>query len=291
MTTRRLLVLASILACSGVARAEPPAEPLLAGPSANETTIPGEVRTFTGAARGRYAEQAIPHRVFLRAVGSLRAETAAEEVRLSAEQAEKIRAVEEEYRASMQAFLETNRDEIRAIRARLGLRPELGRGEDAIRRGFEEMRRVAAQPRAQRPAGEMMDDDGMAIDAVRESMRVLAEKAPRQQDAHAKVWALLTEPQRAAATRELERARAEQRESEMGGMMGRPIDVLNDPRVPEEMKQRISSMSPEDRERALARLRERLGASEPPRRAADPGKPPPTVDSVDVPKPGDRPRR
>ncbi len=250
---------------------------------------------------------------------------------------EKHRAELESLRArlpanALQSLPPGAREQLRTLRE--NLQDALGPAERR-KPGANERARLGPQgkdtPVKDAPAKESPMDDAMqpvpreGVDpAVRDRLRQLLEGAPRAQAAHAKVWAVLTDHQRSLVQNSLERLRRaeEQRRREMAGERApdqsppgqaqpvptpqtrpapqRPVAILDDPRVPERLRERIRNMSPEDRQRALAQLRERLenaDRDQPPRDGGARRNPnrqpqghdvpttPPGMDSVDVPKP------
>lgn len=126
------------------------------------------------------------------------------------------------------------------------------------------------------------------VQEARGQLKALIEQAPKPEQARAKMWAVLSEPQRKIVEAELVKAREEMgakageaaRKKKAGGDAA--IDI-NDPRIPEKARERLKNLPPEQREEALKRLKERREGEQgkrPPGR-----KPPPPIEDVNIPAP------
>ena len=149
-------------------------------------------------------------------------------------------------------------------------------------------------------------DPAKAEDA-KARLQELLESAPKPADTHAKMFAVLTDAQKPVLQKELDRLKKEVEDRQMApkarkkveGRLGKdgkepgagapdagPITSIDDPRIPERMRERLKNMRPEDRQQALERLKERFRAGE----GGDRGKPAPsTKEDVNVPSPGSKP--
>lgn len=283
-------------------QAQPSGGAPLQGPRVRDGGVPGDRNTFsskTGQAGRRQNEWQVPHRVFLRAIDSLRSPDLAPELRLSVEQGEKLNALEREFRTSVQSYFEEHRAEFESLRGHMP--PEAKRRFEELRRAYgpaapdsTPRRGVQEEPRPRRPmppAPETMNDAPQSREQVREAMRRLYDGAPKIADLHTKVWATLSEAQQAAAKAELEKIRKETAARRTQGAAGGENMKGDDgipSQLPPRLRERLQQMSPEDREIALERLRQRQSATK-----KDVPRNPPGMDDVDVPAPekGDPPAR
>lgn len=299
-------------------------DPVLRGPKVKDNSAYGERTPFAGRPRGKDAQRPVPQPVFMKAVMTLNAEGAAQETRLSDEQAAKLKAIEQEFRDQQREFAAAHRGEARELAAKLPpedrarLREMLAPALGAEGRGPANPARKGAgkKPPKNGPAGEEpsapagMDDpmapemgDGPMRDRPSESevqearaqLRALFEQAPKPDEARARMWAVLSDPQRKAVEAELVKVREGMaaKASEQGkrkkaaGADSSKVD-LDDPRIPERARERLKNMTPEQREEAIKRLKERR-QGEPGKRPAG-RKPPPPIEDVNIPSPEDGPK-
>ncbi|MDX2132201.1 MAG: hypothetical protein SFY69_09120 [Planctomycetota bacterium] len=248
-------------------------------------------------------EAPTPQRVFMRAFDVLRGEKAPAEVRLTADQQELIESIDAEFRKEMDEFRAANGAEVRGLMKDLpegerrrvlemlgAPRPEGGAPEG---RRPGQRRPGAKPPQGERPAEAPMDApaDGMmdapagerptdeATAAARARLREIMEAAPKPADTQAAMFGVLTEAQKPVFQKELERVKAEvqqrrgPREVERNiekdkfpgkapGAGDKPL-TLDDPRIPERVRERIKSLPPERQAEALQRLQERLRNAQP----------------------------
>lgn len=229
-----------LMALAGGATAQPSSDkqgdPVLRGPRITDNSAPGERGSF-GGSRGKGAQQRpIPQPVFMKAVMTLNADGAPAETRLSAEQEDQLKAIEQEFRDSQREFIKQHRDEVRELsgqlppedRARLreligaqgGEGGRLGKslkdapGKPPSRGG----KKNAEKPEAEKAPDEMMapptemsgaKPDEQQVQAAREKFKSLMEQAPRLEQARGKMWAVLSEPQRQAVEGEIKKVREE----------------------------------------------------------------------------------
>lgn len=301
----------SLVAMAGQAAAQSgadpkPDKPVLGGPTAQDASIPGQKRSFAGAGgqpKDRVADRALPPRIFLQAIGILRAEGTAADVRLSAAQEESLRSIQGEFMASVQAFRESHRDEIADLRSKMS--PE-------ARAKFDQRARAAGlavpgdsqdrpgkdgdkgkgtdRPKAKRavePAGHPADmaespDQPPATDTrderIRRRLGEILRDAPSPKDAQAKAMSILSDPQRVLVQAEIGRLRAIQEQDRAKGAQGGDLSDL-----PENARRRLENLPPEQRREAIRRLREQ--------RAGRGGEatPAPKPQEVDVPDPSAAP--
>jgi len=280
-TSRHTLVIASLIALAGTpvfAQQTPDAEPPLKGPAVKDGGIPGQQRKFSGGGGGdrkdRMAQQ-IPPVAYLRALHVLRGDKATEDVRLTPEQEEQIKTAEREYREQVEAYRTAHAEEIKALREKLPARE---------RRRVDEMLSAPGRPGEQRPRDAkpaerparddapmtdepMQEQDPAAIEAARNRLREIAAGAPKAADTQARVYSVLTPPQREIFNTELERIRKELQNRRPGQQAGPKGETpgqnaggpanLDDSRIPERIREKLKDATPEERERILKELQER----------------------------------
>lgn len=238
---------------ASVAWAQDAEKPLLQGPKVVESKIPGTQESFTMTGQ-RLMRDRIPPRVIEAALRTLMADDAPEHVRISPEQAEQIRQIEADVREAVRAYTESHAPEVR----RLTRIAESGRN------------------RAMSDATESQPSEA-DIERARARLTEIRAAAPGPADAHARIWRVLNETQRSFMEAELARFRAEmdarmteaiverrmrqqqnagerpaQAETPQRRRLAQELDFL-----PEELRMRIAALPPEQRDRLLARLRER----------------------------------
>jgi Spy/CpxP family protein refolding chaperone len=287
------LIAAALLATAGFAfapaLAQPADEPdspeaVLGGPEVEDRDAPGAATFGEPEMASREArEQRVPHRVFMGAIRGLASPEAPVGLELSDDQKSQIRAIEREHRDARRAFMRDHADELRALR---GDRPPRGeRGQRGERRGRDAGDGDPLSDPRRRPRGERGEAGGEDAQALRDLMG----RGPDPTDAHTRIYALLTEEQRAFVDDEIERHRSEIDErigrrkaeglAERGLGRGGLADV-----DPETIRRRLEQLPPEVRQRVLQRL-ERVIDRE--LESAAPPPPPPSIDEVDVPPPLD----
>ncbi len=251
--------LATLLALIGSVNAAPQKERTtdaaspdpLSGPSAPDRKVP-EGRKRPGdradnAGAGRRGPGAA-HREFMEAVRALAAEPTPEAERLTEEQQESIRAVEQEFRDAMRTFQAEHKDELEALRREAGLPTgpreadappadrgparniEEGRGRDRARRAGGDsaapgnrVGRPAAggDGEGPRPAGA---NRGAGDPEARKRLAELMKTGPKPEEHHRRITALLTEPQRALLRQRLDAAAPESRDRAAPGGRAAPSD-------------------------------------------------------------------
>ncbi|MDX2146125.1 MAG: hypothetical protein SFZ23_01280 [Planctomycetota bacterium] len=337
------IVLAAGLAATGLVSSATLAqgEAPLSGPKSRAEEVPGQNKTFADA-RARYAERSVGQEEFLRAFRVLRGDAAAPEVKLTGEQEEKLRELERSLRQEQREYVQSHRAELATLGQTLGMpmpamSDEPGKArenERAFRQWMNQLRQQNATRGAKGQAkadaasgktGDQMQGDPMgnaspedrARDKARDRLRQIFQGAPKPEETQTRMWAVLSPEQQKLVRAEVDRVRAEQNGRagealrERMGKADKPL-TLDDPRIPERLRERIKNMSPEDREKAMERLRQRLdnqrnnAAGNPAKPAGDAGngkgeggkgksgkgrgkssdaKPAPSMDEVDVPSP------
>lgn len=218
------------LPCSALAWQDADPNPL-SGPTVREPGVPGNSTTFTGRGR-REGERVIDHRTFLKGLESLRGEAVAVALRLTRDQEEQLFGIEREFRVATKAYFEKNLNDIRDVRDVLGIRGDLPAAESTIRKVQDELRKniVGEELEAQAPLSEEA-----LKEAAREKARRIYDSAPRATEVHARIWKLLTPPQRDALSETLD-ALVSQQEAQrraflspgvMNGMAGSEMNPGN----------------------------------------------------------------
>ena len=250
---QRLVVVAG-LSVSGVAMAEAqPGADALRGPAVKEGGVPGEQRQFTpGRQRGKdMMGSEIPHRLFLRALESLRGEGAGEN-RLTDEQQAQLKQLNEDFNASVAKYRAENQEKVRELMPQLS--PEDRRRVQQFVDRRAPNRAPGLDQRRNQPkdgSGEGMAPDAKKSEEAREKVKELLANAPNPAENHARVYAVLNEGQKKAFRAELDRLREMGREMDM-----RPQQKGMDD-LPEGARERIKNLPPEERERAVKRWLDR----------------------------------
>lgn len=244
--TRTLLALA-LFAGGTASFADPntaPAKPedALKGPSVPDRHVPGVdnglgERGAGGKKEGTARTMPIPQPVFMRMVDEALGEKASENLRLSAEQRTQITKINDEFMTKQRAFMEENRESIRAI---VREHPEamrylheqgLGGGLGGREGGPEgqpgkpgekrERRRPEGAPKdggekgrpmddGMKPAGEppapMSEEDRAKL---QEKIQQLKANAPKQEDARTAIWGVLRKEQQDAVQVKVDAFKAE----------------------------------------------------------------------------------
>lgn len=220
----------------GPAKRPPTEEGVLSGPKVTPRDQPGKGPTFDGAAQR--GERPIPQQVFMRSIEQSLGKNAPANLRLTDQQRAQIETIDRDSREQLRQFMETNRAELNKLREQLGeravnqatgetRRPERAKQRPLLPKDGE----PAAKPgNADKPMDQMDQMDRMDrmdqmdkakpetgqanANALAERARQLRELAPKMEDQQAKIWAVLSEPQKTALKTELEKFRKEMNERE-----------------------------------------------------------------------------
>jgi hypothetical protein len=309
--------LLSLVLAAGTARGQDskPADGTLEGPKVKDNSMPGQKRPFGEGERRKAGERPTPMPVIAKAMDALRGEKAGEN-RLSEDQETRIKSVMDEFLTSTREYMQKHREEIGSLRSQLSpedrakvdqafggegrpLRP--GKG------GFKggEKKEDGGKPKGPPPKDGPMGDpmmegpgEGKPVDAeasakARARLSEIAAGRPKPEDAQAKAWAVLTEPQRTILDAEVKKLSEEMgkkaREGRPGGdlsdLKGKtPEEIMNDPRIPERLRERLKNMPAEQREEAIKRFLEReRGGGKGGEKGGE--KPAPSPSDVNVPRP------
>lgn len=267
-----LLAAGTVLACSCGALAQDskpaPGQDALKGPKVKEGGVPGESRRFAGGDQKRKDQMggAIPHPMFVRAVDTLKDEATEGSLRLTEAQEASLDEIETSYKNSMREYRDAHKDELMALReqlpenARRRLDGVLGGGPN--RAGGKPGKKDGAPKKADaamdsdRPMdGDRAMDDKDAAQAMAR-VRELMEGAPKAEDTHTKMWAVLSAPQKAKVEQVITRlkADAETKRAKAGGKDGAVKGMAD---LPPRVQERLKNMTPEQREEAIKRYQER----------------------------------
>lgn len=277
----------------------------LKGPEVKDQAVPGTVGQFGGAeTKGKFAQREVRPMVFMEAVKKALGPDAPEDVRMSPEQQTKLRALAEDYRTQVQAYMKSRGADGEKVRKALA---ERAKGAKGAKGGKD-----AAKGTEGANTGDMQD---MAAKA--EELRA---GMPSASDMYTKAWEILSAKQRAAVEARIEEFK-HQREVEEGKeyvarklKKAEPVEGQTEglakekgkfagaakgqgesagARVPAEVRERflrlLEKMTPEQREQLLQRIEERMqaGGREAPQgeRGRGERKPAPSGKDIEVPKP------
>lgn len=273
-----ILSLATLAGTTHAQQSKPDDQPLK-GPTVKDDSVPGESRRFTGGAikKKEAVGETIPHQAFLRSLSVLKGPDVDPTARLSDEQAGKIEQISRDYRESQRAYMEEHREEIAKIRKKAN--PELRKRIDSAlgEPGLRTIKEVTpSKEQAKTPArdGDASDESMMQPPqdeadqaAIKTRAAEIAQGAPKSSEAHAKIWAVLTASQRPIVEKELARVKKELEARRDGGKKndakkkaGNDSEDIDLSKLPPAMQERLKNMSPEDREKAMERLRNRKKA-------------------------------
>ncbi|MFO0859574.1 MAG: hypothetical protein U0570_03395 [Phycisphaerales bacterium] len=246
-----------------------PQEPVLKGPQVTDGGVPGSRRAFGdgqgGDLKQKLADRPIPQMQFMRALGVLRDENTPASARLTDDQQQKIRAINQEFEQSMRSFREAHKGEFEEMRGQFGDRgrPQPPRGEG--KPGDGEM-----QPPPPPPPGPNGEGGEKGNAAARQKFEELRAQAPNPKDAQAKIFAVLTDEQKPLVQQKLEEVKKEMTERGLEGRARAEVQRRlakqggkgNGENLPPKLREKLESMTPEEREQAVQKFRERFGNGE-----------------------------
>lgn len=298
--------LLSLVLAAGTAQAQdakPKDGPALEGPKVRDNSLPGKKREFGDGNKDRKAgDMPVRLPVVMKALDVLRGEKAGDN-KLTDAQESSIKGAFDEFQKSTREYMEKNREETTTLRAQLtpedrakveraaggegrpGQRPGGPKGKDAKRPGGEDEMMAPPETKA---------DPEASKKAVARLQEIYAGR-PKPEDAQAKAWSTLTEPQRTILQAEIKRVNEEMQKkakpAEGGGgledLKGKsPEEIMNDPRVPERLRERLKNMTPEERKEAVKKFLDRERGS--PKRGGEGGEDKPAPKSTDVKVPAPR---
>lgn len=286
-------VLLASFAAPAIAQSEKPAPPLQ-GPAVKDSSVPGQNRRLVpgGGGKGDRIQREVPHRAFMAAFNALRGERADPATRLTDDQDDAIRAMDQEHQTAIEAYKQSNAAEVRDLLTKLSPEDRKRVGEflgnrrpgTPLRPDAKKTDQSAARPSDNPPDAmdPMQPQNPKAAEDARARMRELVEGAPQVADTHAKMVAVLTQAQRPVFQAELERLKKDMADRRSPAKIDRQTDKknpdaaprtdatktgeptsLDDPRIPEAARQRIKAMPPGQQREALRRLKDRLRSADP----------------------------
>ena len=304
----------SLVLAAGTARAQegqPKDGPALEGPKVRDNSMPGKKQAFGDGNKDRKAGDApIRLPVVMKALDVLRGEKAGEN-KLTDAQESSIKGAFDEFQKSTREFMDKHREELGTLRSQLSPEDRAkvdqafggeGRGPRPGKAGDKGGGNGGDKKDQPKPDGDPMmtpGEDAPKVDAetsakARARLTEIYAGRPKPEDAQAKAWSTLTEPQRTILQAEIKRVNEEMAKKGKPGAGGggledlkgkSPEEIMNDPRVPERLRERLKAMTPEERKEAVKKFldRERGG----PKRGGDggEGKPAPKPSDVNVPAP------
>jgi len=293
-----LLTAGAVLAQPTTQPATQPTDPALKGPAVKQAGVPGENRQFgDGKVKGKERMGTeIPHRLFMKSLDSLRGDSADAAVRLSADQNSKIKAIDDAFSADVAKYREAHQGEARDLAQNLS--PEDRKkamaflGREGRAQGDKAAKLGKGKGKAAPEAGDMSSADAKKSEDAKAKLRELMEGAPKSADTHARIFAVLSDTQKAAFQKQLDTDRKEMQERAGGKKLdrkaaakgapvaGKDLDI-NDPRIPEKMRERLKNMPPAEQQQALERMRDRIN------RGGE-AKPAPSTKDVQVPAPDNK---
>jgi len=241
-------------------------DPPLKGPKVKDLGVPGEVRRFGTDQQGDRKDRnpALQHGQFMRAVNALKGDQSDAKVRLSEDQAQKIEALDREFREQARAYLTKNADEIRQLmrdlpeNERQRVRESLASRFDNA--GMPKNDAPKAKGRRQPPADREMQDaapiDPEKAAAAKTRLREIREAAPQPTEVHAKIFAVLTPDQRSAVESALQKSK-EQAASKREAADSKDSPPRADAPARERLREKLKDMTPEERREAVKKLRDR----------------------------------
>lgn len=262
----------ALLVASGapVAFAEPASgEPVLQGPKVTDGGVPGTRRNFgdgqSGDPKQRLADRPVPQREFMRAIGALRDDKTPENLRLTDDQQAKIKSINQEFEQSMSEFRQAHKGEFEEMRGQFGdrgrpPRPPQGKAD------------ADGEPMMPPPDAPKPPEGKAPNEAARQKFEELRAQAPNPKDAQAKIFAVLSDEQKPLVQERLETIKKDMAERGLEGRareeVRRRLQKQNGPdgaqrkfdpeNLPPQLKERLANMTPEEREQAMQKIRERF---------------------------------
>ncbi len=283
-TAFRETLMAALVATTAWTAARAQSEPALKGPEVKDHEVPGVREQFAdGEDVGKGMRQVrMPMPVFLDALKGIQGDEAPAAVRATPELETKVKELIQKFEADRRAYMTGHREEIRKLRQEGSTKaPQQGTGEGVM---SESAAQGQGKPRAARQAS-------------LEKLRELEKGAPKVEDLYKQVWEQLSEPQRQAVDARLnvwrERAAKEReeryvqervnRKAQGEGAAGKGLmpPGVNRPASPgaapsrdpgtssaeslrsrrERLMRAFEQLPPEEQERILDRLEQRLRES------------------------------
>jgi hypothetical protein len=295
--------LLALVFAAGTAQAQDkPKEAPLEGPKVRDNSMPGRGRGLGEADRRPGDGLRLP--VIMKALDVLRGDKAGEN-KLTEEQEKSIKTALEDFQKASREFTEKNREELASLRSQLTAEDRAKLGEGRPRPGPNGKGKEGGKPEGKPADGKPGEDEMMAPPADAKPDAEASKKAlariqeilasrPNPETAQTKAWSTLSDSQKKLLEAEIKRLTEEMQKKGKPGEAGNlddlkgktPEEIMNDPRVPERLRERLKNMSPEERKEAIKRFLERSREGGPRRPGGDgEGKPAPKSSDVNVPAP------
>ena len=279
-TTPAIALLTSLLLSAGQAHAQtakPADPPALSGPAVKDNALPGsrdslgDKPSALGKKGGHMDGRGLPMPAFMEAMAVLRNDAAGEN-KLTAEQQEKIRAINTEFQDKTREYLQANRAELQKLR------------EEAKSKGIE----LRPQPPEAKPAeGTTPPKPDADAQKLRDRAQALMEGRPNPKDVQTKIWGVLTEGQKKLVQPELDKTKekladqmgkraAEAKAKKEAKKLGGKADQKP------ELREQLKNMTPEQRKEFIENQRKKAGKG---KNIDGTDKPAPSPDQVNVPAP------
>lgn len=278
--TPSIALLTALLLTAGHAHAQtakPADPPALSGPTVKDNALPGsrdslgDKPSALGKKGGHMDDRGLPMPAFMEAMAVIRSDAAGEH-KLTAEQQEKIRAINTEFQEKTREYLQANRAELQKLR------------EEAKNKGIE----LRPQPSEAKPAeGATLPKPDPDAQKLRDRAQALMEGRPSPKDVQTKIWGVLTEGQKKLVQPELDKAKekladqmgkraAEAKAKKEAKKLGGKADLKP------ELREKLKNMTPEQRKEFLENQRKKAGKG---KNVEGTDKPAPSPEQVNVPAP------
>lgn len=255
--TLALLVLVAGTCFSASARLDDPNP--LSGPKVNDTGVPGESKSFTNTeSKLKYENRMISDKVFKETIEYMRSTSVEASLRLTDEQMKTVREQEQKLQTQRRDYLTKNKETIGKLLADAGVKNADLSSERGIRQAIEKVRNSAEDLRkkdakkpdaAKKPAEDgndgMMHDEAMgekvagAKAAAIQHLAEIRKNFPKSEDAHAAVWAVMTDAQKPVAEAKLKELMAKESEQKMlPGVQDQVQRRIKNDKIKEQQKKR-----------------------------------------------------
>lgn len=233
--TRSLALLALIAGTCFTASARFDDPNPLSGPKVKDTGVPGESKSFTNTeSKLKYENRMISDKVFKETIEYMRSTSVEASLRLTDDQMKTVREQEQKLQTQRRDYLIKNKESIGKLLADAGVKNADLSSERGIRQAMEKVRNSAEELRKKdikkvetpkKPAdggdGMMqMDEEAKAEKsgakaAAIQALGEIRKNFPKSEDAHAAVWAVMSDKQKEAAQAKLKELMAKESEQKM----------------------------------------------------------------------------
>ncbi len=208
----RSIAILSLLACAGVAMAQPPSpaqsDPLR-GPEVRDRQVPGVNGSFgePGGDKKRFVnENRLPPRVFRDAMQTIMSPDAPENLRLTEEQRTRYHGWMDDFQKTVGEYMKQHREELGELRRKAGENgPRRANGGGGDGGGQGDQPRPAMNPDEMKAP---MDEKEVA--SARERLQSLMAGAPKIEDLYTRIWTELKPDQQKAVDEKIAEFRVQQ---------------------------------------------------------------------------------